>query len=220
MRHVSLFVILIISFIGTACDSETVDNAADFKFQAVDKEKNIFNLVGTIRYRLKNKLEVILKSKYGRQLYKDSLLVPVISSISKKVLSDYSAVEIYNYKRDEIVQKLNEQTKTAFAEFKIEVTNVFIWSVELPDTLEQKIEKEHVKRFQNAFNNCSREIKGVVTEVKHWTNGDYITYEFKIGDKKYTGYASSTEFRDKLGVGDSLAIEYACEDAILNRVKK
>src|SRR5258708_26265663 len=115
MRHISLFLILVVSFFGTACDNETVDNAADFKFETVDNEKNTINLIGTIRYRLKNKLEKKLTRKYGRQ-YKDSLFIPAISSISSKILKDYSAGEIYNYKRDEIVQKLDEQTKTTLAE--------------------------------------------------------------------------------------------------------
>ncbi len=133
---------------GTACDKELIDNAADFKFETVDNEKHTINLIGTIRYRLKNRLEKQLTRKYGRQ-YKDSLFIPTISSISRKILKDYSAGEIYNYKRDEIVQKLDELTKTTFADYDIEVTNFSIWSVELPDTLMDKLVKEHLERFND-----------------------------------------------------------------------
>lgn len=84
MKHISIFLVLIISFLWAACDNTTVDNAADFKFKTIDKEKNTLNLIGTIRYRLKNRLEKKLSRKYGRQQYKDSLLIPVIASISKK----------------------------------------------------------------------------------------------------------------------------------------
>lgn len=215
MRHISIILILIISFFGTACDNETIDNAADFKFETVDNEKNTINLIGTIRYRLKNRLEKKLTRKYGRQ-YKDSLFIPAISSISSKVLKNYSAGEIYNYKRDEIVQKLDEQTKTTFAEYDIEVTNFSIWSVELPDTLRHRLEKEHVTRFQNAINNCSKEIKGVITKIRD----SIVFYEFIIENKNYDGILSPEEIGDKVNLGDSLVIEYACEDPIFHRIKK
>jgi regulator of protease activity HflC (stomatin/prohibitin superfamily) len=146
MRHISLFLILIVSVFGTACQNETIDNAADFKFETIDKETHRINLIVTIRYRLKSRLEKKLSNKYGRH-YKDSLLLPVISSISKTVLKDYSAGEIYNYKRDEIEQKLGGQTKTTFAEYNIELTDFLVRSVQLSDSLMQRLEKEHLERL-------------------------------------------------------------------------
>jgi|JI10StandDraft_1071094.scaffolds.fasta_scaffold83514_2 regulator of protease activity HflC (stomatin/prohibitin superfamily) len=146
MRHISLLLIIIVSYFGTACDNETVDNAADFEFETNDKGANALNLTVTIRYRLKNRLEKKLEIKYGRH-YKDSLLLPAISTISKKVLGDYSAGEIYNYKRDTIEQKIGGQTRTTFAEYDIEVTDFFIRSVKLPDTLMKMLEEEHLERF-------------------------------------------------------------------------
>lgn len=148
MRHISFFFISIVSFLATACDNEVIDNAADFKFETVNNERHTISLIGTVRYRLKNKLEKKLTRKYGRQ-YKDSLFIPAISSIARKICKNYSTGEIYNYKRDEIVQKLDEQTKTALADYDIEVTNVSIWSVELPDTLMNKLVRDHLERFDN-----------------------------------------------------------------------
>jgi regulator of protease activity HflC (stomatin/prohibitin superfamily) len=139
--------------LGTACDNKLIDNAADFRFETIDNEKNTITLVGTIRYRLQNRLEKKLTRKYGRQ-YKDSLFIPTITSISKEILKDYSAGEIYNYKRDEIVQRLYQQTKTSFSDYDIEVTNLAIWSVELPDTLMDKVVKKHLERFgKDSVNN-------------------------------------------------------------------
>jgi hypothetical protein len=221
MKQILLPLILTISFLWTACDNTTVDNAANFKFETIDKEKNTLNLIGTIRYRLKARLQNKLSKKYGRQQYKDSILVPVISSISRKVLSDYSADEIYNYKRDEIVQKLDEQSRTAFAEMEIEVTNFSIWSVELPDTLMSRFEKAHVVRFQNAINKCSRNTQGVVTKIDGLRNGDSLVfYEFMIENKKYEGILSPDEDTTRVSVGDTLIIEYACEDPVFHRLKK
>lgn len=133
MKQISFFLILSVSFLWTACNNEILDNGADFKFATTDREANKINLNVTIRYRLKSRLENKLIRKYGRH-YKDSLMLPAISSISRKVLEPYSAGEIYNYKRDEIEQKLGEKTKTAFVEYDIELTDFFLNTVEFPDT--------------------------------------------------------------------------------------
>jgi regulator of protease activity HflC (stomatin/prohibitin superfamily) len=146
MRHISLFLILLVSVFGTGCNNEIIDNAADFEFETITKETDKINLIVTIRYRLKSRLEKKLSRKYGRH-YKDSLLLPAISSISKTVLQDYSAGEIYNYKRDEIEQKLGGQTKTTVAEYNIELTDFLIRSVQLSDSLMRRLEKEHLERL-------------------------------------------------------------------------
>src|SRR4051812_295447 len=100
MKYNSLLSILVISFLGTACDNEQLDHAANFEFNTIDKETNQIHLEVTIRYRLKSRLDKRLSKKYGRH-YTDSLFLPAILSVSNNVLNDYSAGEIYNYKRDE-----------------------------------------------------------------------------------------------------------------------
>jgi hypothetical protein len=218
MRQISLFLILIASVF--ACDNEIINNAADFEFETIDKDANKIELIVTIRYRIKSRFENKLSRKYGRY-YKDSLFLPAISAISKKVLQEYSAGEIYNYKRDEIEQRLGGQTKTTFAEYDLELTAFLIRSVGLSDTLLSRFEKEHVVRFQNAMIKCSREIKGVVIEIDSLRNGDRIVlYEFTIENKKYKGVLASDEDSYKMSFGDTLAVEYACEDAIFHRLKK
>src|SRR5687768_3708074 len=134
MQQISLFLILIVLVFGTACDNKIIDNAADFEFETADKEMNKISLIVTVRYKIRTRLENKLSRKYDGH-YKDSLLLPTISSISKKVLTDYSAGEIYNYKRDEIEQKLGGQTKTGFAEYDIELTDFLIRLVGLSDTI-------------------------------------------------------------------------------------
>jgi hypothetical protein len=220
MRYVSLTLILIVSILGAACDNEIVDRAADFEFETTDKETNKIDLIVTIRYRLKSRLEKNLIRKYGRH-YKDSLFLPAISSISKKVLQDYSAGEIYSYRMGEIEQKLGEQTKTTFAEYDLELTAFLFRSVGLSDTLLKRLETEHVVRFQNAMNKCSREIKGVVTRIDSLRSGGRIVqYEFKVQNRNYESILGLDEDSDKVTLGDTLIIEYACEDAIFHRLKK
>jgi hypothetical protein len=216
MRPISLFVIVITLTLWTACDNTTVDNAANFEFETIDKEKNTFGLTGTIHYRLKNRLEKKLSRKYGRQQYKDSLLVPVIASVSKEIVSAYSAGEVYSYKRDEVVQKIDEQTKVKFAEYDIEVQSVSVWSVRLPDTLLRRFETEYVTQFESAMNNCSKETKGVITKI--YDNVAY--YEFIAENKKFERILSPENIRNKVNPGDSLVIVYACEEPRFHKVKE
>jgi len=217
MRHISLILILITSFFGTACDNRIIDNGADFEFETIDKDADKINLTVTIRYRLKSRLEKKLSKRYGRY-YKDSLLLPVVSTISEKILTDYSAGEIYNYKRDEIEQKLGGQTKTKLAEVDIELTDFFIRSVKLTDSVMRRFEKEYVTRFQNAMNTCSKGINGVVTDTR--PDDPLFFYEFIIDNKSYKGVLSMEQIGTKMNLGDSVAIEYACEDPALHRVKQ
>jgi hypothetical protein len=92
MRNISILLILIFSVFGTACDNEIIENVADFEFETVDKNSNKVNLSVMVRYRLKSRLQKKASKKYGRH-YKDSLLLPVISSISEIILKNYSAGE-------------------------------------------------------------------------------------------------------------------------------
>jgi len=73
---------------------------------------------------------------------------------------------------------------------------------------------------QNAIDNCSKEIKGLITEIDHrLSRGDYFHYEFKIGNKKYKGTQNTKELREKMGVGDSVVIEYSCDNLDYHRIK-
>jgi hypothetical protein len=220
MRYIRLSLILIVSFSWTACDNEKVDHAANFEFETIDKEANQINLHVAIRYTLKSRLDKKLPRKYGT-FYRDSLFLPAISSVSRKVLKDYSVGEIYSYRREEIETKLGEQTKATFAEYEIELTSFFINSVELADTLLARLEKEHIARFQKVMNNCRREIKGVITEIHDMkSDDDLVFYEFEVEKKNYKGILSPQDAVDKVSIGDSVAIEYACEDPVFHRLKK
>ena len=221
MRNMSIFLILIVSVLWTSCDNSIAENATDFKFETLDKEMNSINLIGSVRYRLKNRLEQKLISKYGRQQYKDSLLIPVIASISRKVLLGYSVGEIYNSKRREIERKLSEQIEAAFTESDIEITSFDINSVALTDSQLNRLRKEYEIGY-NSIDECSKEIKGVVTEIVSGMNpNDYfVNYEFIVDNEYYEGVLFPQDIKDKVGIGDSLIIDYACEDAIFHRVKK
>jgi hypothetical protein len=86
-----------------------------------------------------------------------------------------------------------------------------------------KFQKEHITRFEQAMNNCKREAKGAIAEITDMGSyDDLIMYEFFIENKRYFGYLNREEAkrRDKVILGDSLVIEYACEDPIFHKVKR
>jgi hypothetical protein len=220
MRLVLPSIILIVSVFGTACDNKIVYRSADFEFKTTDREYNIINLHVSVRYQIKSRLDRKLSKKYGRN-YKDILIQPIIFSISEKVLRDYSAIEIYDYNREEIEQKLKEQTKSTFSKSDFELTDFFIGSVKLPDTLMGRLRKEHIARFQEAMNNCTKETKGVVTEIHDMGSyDDLVYYEFSIDKKKYKGILNKEDIVNKLSIGDSVAIKYACENPIFHKIEK
>jgi hypothetical protein len=86
-----------------------------------------------------------------------------------------------------------------------------------------KFEKEHITRFEKAMNNCKKETKGAIAEITDLGSyDDLVMYEFFVENKRYFGYLNTEEAkrRDKVLVGHSLVIEYACEDPIFHKVKK
>jgi hypothetical protein len=220
MRYILLLLVLVLSVCMTTCDNETIQNTADFQFETTDKEANKMELMVTVRYRIKSGLEKKLARKYGRR-YGDSLLVPAISSVSKSVFADYSAGEIYSYKRDEVEQKISEQTKTSFAGNDLELTAFFIRSVRLSESLMSRFEKEYAERFENAINTCSHDIKATVTDIAILRDGSRtVFYKFTVEKKEYKGALGPDETAANASVGDTLVIEYACEDPVFHRLKQ
>ncbi len=220
MKQISFFLITI-SFLIAACDNSTINNGADFEFEATDKENNYMNIVGKIRYQLSGRLQERLSKKYGRQQYKDSILVPVISSISRKILSEFDVIEIYSYRREEIDQKLHQHVRSAFAEYEIEVTNFSIWSVELSDSLKQTIGPEYIVRFETSIGKCSKQTKGVITRIDSLKSDDRLVfYEFMVEDNSHESILTREEDSRELSPGDTLVIEYACEYPGFHRLRK
>ena len=73
---------------------------------------------------------------------------------------------------------------------------------------------------RNAIDSCSKETTGLITEIDHrLSRGDYFQYEFKIDNKKYKGTQNTKALRNKMGVGDSVVIEYSCDNLDYHRIK-
>ena len=139
------FLILFCSCFWTACSNEKVRSGFSYTFVAADKDYNEINLSVRSHYRLAERYLDKLQEKYGSH-YNDSLLLPVVISTSQRILKEYSAGEIYNYKRPEIERKVADQIRIALDSYKIEMDDFFISSVQLPDEVMVRFEKEHAER--------------------------------------------------------------------------
>jgi len=143
----ALFILFLTIFLN-ACNNEIIDRTADFNINTTDKESNEITLKVAARYRLTSRHDTSLTKQYGTG-YKDSLWSGTIHQISSETLAEYSAGEIYNYKRNEIEQKLHGKATAIFKLFDIELTHFSIRSVELSDSLMQTLKKEHIERLKN-----------------------------------------------------------------------
>lgn len=151
MKRISkyTFIVLMITFFWTACGNEKITDGFDFDyFSAIDKESNKMSLMVGSRYFLKTRDLEKYQKKYGSN-YKDSLLLPIVISISRNTLREYSAGDIYNYKRQEVEQKIGERVRVTLNSYNIEMINFYISSVKLPDELMRKLEKKHIERLKN-----------------------------------------------------------------------
>jgi len=142
-----LTLMALLTFLGSSCSNEKIGNGFDANFDIVDNESTKLSLIVVSHFSLYTNTELKLEREYGKH-YKDSLLIPLVESISRNIVKEYSAGEIYNYKRSEIEQKIIEQTRNAFASHDITLEKLFIGSVELSDELRERLVKEHVERVK------------------------------------------------------------------------
>jgi len=215
--RVLLWTILLSVALGTACTTEVYDDSSEFEFEAGDKDSNRLSFHVRIDYRISNRLEDKLMREYGDQ-YKEILFLPLITSVSIELLKNYSAIEIYNIRRVEIEEKIMSHMAEKFKKAGLELKRVFITSVQLPEALRIKIQKEFTQRFNNAMDSCRKEIGGVITMRKA---GEPVAfYKFNVDDKDYSGIINTTEVKVEINPGDSILLEYACEEPAFNRLKK
>lgn len=140
---------LLFAFLLTSCEDEKVTDGFDFDyFSAYDKDSNKIGISVRSFFQIESELRDELKEKYGR-FYKDSFLLPITSGVIRSLLSNYSAVEIYNYKRGEIEQTLKDLIKVEFKSNDIYLETFFISSVKLSDELRTKLENEHINKMNS-----------------------------------------------------------------------
>jgi len=144
-----VFILILFIFFLSSCNDKVVSNSFDFDyFTAIDKETNEIGVQVRSSYCLKTSLQEKLKKEYGKH-YKDSFLLPICTKVSRELLINYSAGDIYNYKREEIEQKLKTLMKMEFETKNIEIIEFYVSSIKLSNKLREKLTEEHIQKIDS-----------------------------------------------------------------------
>jgi len=80
--------------------------------------------------------------------YINKLVIPEIRSAVRKIMGQYDAEEIYSLKRQEVEEKIIEETKSVLSQNYIQMTALLIRSIKIPEKLKTAIEDKLTKQQQ------------------------------------------------------------------------
>ena len=113
----------------------------DQEFDILDKQGHLLRVKITVRFfPILNRIGY-LDEKFGEH-YEDRLIIPEVRSVVRQVCGRYSAEDIYSWKRDEVAREINKEVEMIFQENSIQLNELLIRSVELPDQLREELEKK------------------------------------------------------------------------------
>ena len=72
----------------------------------------------------------------------------------------------------------------------------------------------------NSIDDCDKEVKGRITGIDHRRRGNLFEYEFTVDNKKRKGNQSTIGLNKKIKVGDTVVIEYSCDNIDYHRIKE
>lgn len=82
-----------------------------------------------------------LEIERGRN-YENSVIIPIMRSVSREVLAQYIPEEINTTKREKIEQQIFEQTREKLAKNYVQLNDILIRNITMPDKLRASIEKK------------------------------------------------------------------------------
>jgi hypothetical protein len=148
-KQISISILLFVILLAS-CKEEIIKDGFDFDYFSVqDKDSNEIGVSIRSSFKIKSGYRADLIEKYGR-FYKDSFLLPVASKVSKSLLGNYTAGDIYNYKRSEIELELKDLMTIEFKNKDIDLETFFLSSVKLPEDLRAKLVNEHIDKINSA----------------------------------------------------------------------
>ena len=86
-----------------------------------------------------------IHEQFGQQ-YVAKLVIPEVRSAVRKIMGQYNAEEIYSTKRQEVEQKIIEETESVLGQNYIQMTALLIRSIKIPDNLKKAIEDKLTKQ--------------------------------------------------------------------------
>lgn len=141
--------ILLLVILLASCKEEIITDGFDFDYFSVqDKDSNEIGVSVRSSFTIESGFRDELIETYGR-FYKDSFLLPITSKVSNRLLGNYTAGDVYKYKRREIEIELRDLIKTEFKANDIDLETFFISSVKLSDDLRAKLVNDHIDKIES-----------------------------------------------------------------------
>ena len=132
-----------IEFSSSNAYNDSQENYAEL--DVLDKNGLTIHVEVTVRfYPFYDKIGFI-HEQFGQQ-YVAKLVIPEVRSAVRKIMGQYNAEEIYSTKRQEVEQKIIEETESVLGQNYIQMTALLIRSIKIPDNLKKAIEDKLTKQ--------------------------------------------------------------------------
>lgn len=125
------------------------ETSIDEKMDVLDKNGLSINVDVTVRFNPTHDKIGYLHEVFGKG-FVQTLVVPQARSAVRQVMGRYTAEEIYSTKRAEVETTIKEETKTSLKQNNIEMQELLIRSINLPDQIKLAIENK-LKQQQEAL---------------------------------------------------------------------
>lgn len=127
--------------------SKSNQNSDYGALDVLDKNGLTIHVEVTVRfYPIYNKIGYI-HEQFGKG-YVDKLVIPEVRSAVRKIMGQYDAEEIYSTKRQEVEQRIIDETENVLSKNYIQMTALLIRSIKIPDNLKTAIEDKLTKQQQ------------------------------------------------------------------------
>lgn len=127
--------------------SKTEENSDYGALDVLDKNGLTIHVEVTVRfYPVYDKIGYI-HEQFGKG-YVDKLVIPEVRSAVRKIMGQYDAEEIYSTKRQEVEQRIIDETESVLGQNYIQMTALLIRSIKIPDNLKTAIEDKLTKQQQ------------------------------------------------------------------------
>lgn len=120
---------------------DVTEQNLDAKVDILDKNALSINIDVSIRFFPNHDGIGTLQEKF-QQNYINALVVPEMRSSVRQVMGKFTAEEIFSSKRKEITDQIISQTRNKLQENNIEMANLLIRSITLPEKLKKAIESK------------------------------------------------------------------------------
>jgi regulator of protease activity HflC (stomatin/prohibitin superfamily) len=117
------------------------------ELDVLDKNGLTIQVEVTVRFYPVYKKIGYIHEQFGKN-YVQKLVIPEVRSAVRTVMGQYNAEEIYSTKRQEVEQKIINETESVLSKNYIQMTALLIRSIKIPEKLKKAIEDKLTKQQQ------------------------------------------------------------------------